>query len=76
MRNVIKRCGVIFIVGPVFIIGLLLNLFMWSTCIIWGPIYYIITGRDPIDDVFNRFPVEYSFKFTDWYFKKFNLDKL
>ena len=68
MKNVIKRAGVIFILGPAFIFCIILNLIMWSLVIIWGPIYYIVTGNDPleIDTLFN-----WSYNFADWYIKKF-----
>ena len=69
IKNVIKRCGVVFIVGPVFILGFSLNVLMWLTVIVWGPIYYIITGNDP--GIIEESPLDTSWKFSDWYFKHF-----
>lgn len=72
MKNVIKRCGVIFICGPMFIIGCLFNIILWFTCIIWGPIYYIITGNDPVNvDIL----LDFASDFKDWYLEKFGPDE-
>jgi len=73
MKNVIKRFGVVFIVGPIWIICLLLNLIMWGTALIWGVIYYIITGNCPFDIEIT--PINIAKNFTDWYIKRFNLDE-
>lgn len=72
MKNVIKRCGIVFILGPVFMFCLLINLILWFTCIIWGPIYYIITGNDPIN--FDTF-LDFANYFKDWYLEKFGPDE-
>ena len=69
--KIFKRVGVVFFCGPVFIIGLLSHIFLVLTAIIWGPIYYIITGNDPID-VDGTYPLDLSEKIIDWYFIYFN----
>lgn len=63
--KVFKRIGVVFFCGPIFIIGITI------TAIIWGPIYYIITGNDPID-VDGTYPLDLSEKIIDWYFNHFD----
>ena len=45
-----KRFIEVFICGPIFIIGILLNIIFVVSVIIWGPIYYIITGKDPLEE--------------------------
>ena len=70
--KVFKRIGVVFFCGPVFIIGLVLHVILIFIAIIWGPIYYIITGKDPIDDDEWTFPLHLSEKIIDWYYKHFN----
>lgn len=69
--KVFKRTGVVFFCGPVFIIGIILHLVLIVTVIIWGPIYYIITGNDPID-VDGTYPLDLSEKIIDWYFNHFD----
>ena len=70
--KIFKRTGVVFFCGPVFIIGLLLHIFLVLTAIIWGPIYYIITGNDITDMDDWTFPMRISEKIIDRYFNNFN----
>ena len=70
--KIFKRAGVVFFCGPVFIIGFLLHVILVLTVIIWGPIYYIITGNDPLDDDCWTYFLDLSEKIDDWYFKHFN----
>jgi len=74
IKNVIKRTGVIFILGPVFILALPLSLILWVSTIIWGPFYYIFTGRDPMALIFDDNPFNWIFSFADWYMEKFGPD--
>ena len=69
--KIFKRIGVVFFCGPVFIIGFLLHIILVFTAIIWGPIYYIITGNDPIGDDWS-YPLDLSEKIIDWYLNHFN----
>ena len=69
MKNVIKRCGVIFILGPIFVIFFILDMLMFFTIIVWGPIYYIITGNNPLTTEF------FSERFKSWYLEKFGPDE-
>lgn len=71
MKNVIKRCGVVFIFFPLFICCLFINIIIWISTIIWGPFYYIITGNDPLNLKFEF----YGERFNDWYFNKFGPDE-
>jgi len=48
--KMIKRAGLVFIIFPIFILCIILNVIFWMLGIIWGPIYYIITGKDPINE--------------------------
>ena len=66
-----KRIGVVFFCGPIFIIGFVLHMFLVLTAIIWGPIYYIITGNDPMDGDWS-YPLDLTEKIIDWYFNHFN----
>lgn len=70
--KIFKRIGVVFFCGPICIIGFILHIFLVLTAVIWGPIYYIITGNDlqNLDDW--TFPMCIAFKIMDWYFKHFN----
>lgn len=70
--KVFKRAGVVFFCGPVFIIGIILHIVLLVTVIIWGPIYYIITGNDPTIDVDESYPLDLSEKIIDWYFNHFD----
>ena len=72
MKNVIKRCGVIFILGPIFVIFFVLNILMFFTTIVWGPIYYIITGNDPLT---TEYLFTFAERFSDWYLEKFGPDE-
>ena len=69
--KIFNRIGVVFFCGPVFIIGIILHLILIFTVIIWGPIYYIITGNDPIDSDWS-YPLDLSEKIIDWYFNHFD----
>lgn len=69
--KIFKRIGVVLFCGPVFIIGLLSHICLVLTVIIWGPIYYIITGNDPIDSDLT-YPLDLTEKIIDWYFIYFN----
>jgi hypothetical protein len=69
--KIFKRIGVVFFCGPVFIIGIILHIVLIFTVIIWGPIYYIITGNDPIA-VDGSYPLDLSEKIIDWYFNHFD----
>ena len=71
MKNVIKRCGVVFILGPIIIISLLFNLVLIISMMFWGPFYYIITGNDPlnIDSLF------FLDDIRNWYLKNFGPDE-
>lgn len=69
--KIFNRIGVVFFCGPVFIIGIILHVFLLMTSIIWGPIYYIITGNDPIDSDWS-YPLDLSEKIIDWYFNHFD----
>jgi hypothetical protein len=70
--KIFKRIGVVFFCGPVFIIGLVLHIILIFTAIIWGPIYYIITGNDLTDVDDWTFPMHIASKIINWYFKHFN----
>lgn len=69
--KIFKRAGVVFFCGPVFIIGWLLHIILIFSVIIWGPIFYIITGDDPMDDDCS-YPLNLAGKIVDWYFDHFN----
>lgn len=69
MKNVIKRCGVVFICGLIFI----LNMILWGTCIIWGPILYIITGINPVNIEISH--LDFASVLVDWYLKNFGPDE-
>lgn len=71
MKNVIKRCGVVFILGPIIIISLVLNTVIIALIIFWGPIYYIITGNNPLDVE----PLFFLNGIRDWYLEKFGPDE-
>lgn len=45
-----KRFVKVYIIGPIFIIAIILNILFWLTFIIWVPIYYVITGKDPMQE--------------------------
>ena len=70
--KIFKRIGVVFFCGPVFIIGIILHIVLIFTVIIWGPIYYIITGYDPIDSDWSSYPLDLSEKIIDCYFNHFD----
>ena len=49
-KNVIKRTGVIFILGPIWITFMLLQMVIVVLTPAWGIFYYIFTGNDPIEE--------------------------
>ena len=67
----IKRAGVIFILYPVWILCIILHVVFIVTSVIWGPIYYIITGLDPMEDNITFFFIMFAESFHDWYMNKF-----
>jgi len=66
-----KRFVEVFICGPIFIIGILLNIIFVITAIIWGPIYYIITGKDPLEEENVFFFYSVADKITFFILKRF-----
>jgi hypothetical protein len=48
------------------IFGIIGTVFLLSTTPIWGFIYYIITGDDPVNNDFEFFCWEKAMKFMDW----------
>jgi hypothetical protein len=48
--KMIKRAGLVFVIFPIHFICMILNIAYWIAGIIWCPIYYIITGKDPINE--------------------------
>ena len=71
MKNVIKRAGIIFILGPIFIFSIVISPIIWGSTIIWAPFYYIFTGKDPLNILFNDNPFRFIFSFANWYMKNF-----
>ena len=67
----IRRFGIVFILYPVFILCCLLHIVFVMTCAIWGPIYYIITGLDPLEQDIIFFFINIASDFYDWYINKF-----
>lgn len=65
-----KRFIEVFICGPIFIICLLLNIAFVVSSILWGPIYYIITGDDPICEDIMEFFFNVGINITDFIYKK------
>ena len=66
----IRRFGVIFILYPIFILCYILHILFVMTCAIWGPIYYIITGLDPLEQDIIFFFINVASDFYDWYIEK------
>ena len=64
----IKRAGLVFIIFPIFILCMILNVIFWMLGIIWCPIYYIITGKDPINEEMAFF-YNLGDNIWDWYIK-------
>ena len=67
-----KRFIEVFICGPIFIIGILLNIIFVVSAIIWGPIYYIITGKDPLEEENALFFYSVADKITFFILKRFS----
>ena len=56
--GIVTFCSILFgVVGTIFIL---------ATTLIWGFIYYIITGDDPVDSDFEFFCWDKAMKFSDW----------
>ena len=56
--GIVTFCSILFgVIGTIFIL---------ATTPIWGFIYYIITGDDPIDEDSGFFCWKYAMKFSDW----------
>lgn len=45
-----KRFIEVFICGPLFLIFIIINIIFVVSSVVWGPIYYIITGDDPLKE--------------------------
>ena len=45
-----KRFVEVFICGPILIMFTIFNIIFVISAAIWGPIYYIFTGSDPLKD--------------------------
>ena len=71
--DVIKRLGLVTIVVPFFVLCLVLNIVYIVLSLIWGPIYYIITGNDPWNNEDMPFLFIIGESAIEWYMKKFNL---
>lgn len=65
-----KRFIEVFICIPIFIICLLLNIAFVISSILWGPIYYIITGNDPIREDIMEFFFNVGINITDFIYRK------
>lgn len=56
--GIVIFCSILFgVIGTIFIL---------ATTPIWGFIYYIITGDDPVDNDFEFFCWDKALKFADW----------
>lgn len=74
IRNVIKRIGLVFIIVPIWVICILLNIIFCVLLIFWGPIYYIIIGKDPFRENILGMFLEIGFSIADWYIRVTNLE--
>ena len=45
-----KRFVEVFICGPLFIMFIIFDIIFVISGVIWGPIYYIFTGSDPLNE--------------------------
>lgn len=45
-----KRFVEVFICSPIFIICIIFNIIFVVSAAIWGPIYYVFTGSDPLKE--------------------------
>lgn len=70
----IRRLFAVLGVLPTMTLGIILNIVWVITSVIWGPIYYIITGEDPITEERFTLFIDISTKISDWILKKFNLE--
>jgi hypothetical protein len=64
--GIVTFCSILF--------GTIGTLFLLATTPIWMFIYYIITGKDPINEDFGFFCWKYAMKFADWSRLKLNLE--
>lgn len=71
--DVIKRLGLVTIIVPFFVLCLVLNIVYIVLSLIWGPIYYIITGNDPWNNENMAFLFIIGESAIEWYMKKFNV---
>lgn len=67
-----KRFIEVFICGPIFIIGILLNIIIVASTLIWGPIYYIFTGNDPLQEEISLYFCKLAGDINDFILKHFN----
>lgn len=71
--DVIKRLGLVIIVVSFFIPCSILTTVLILLSLIWGPVYYIITGNDPWNNKNMTFLFDIGENAIEWYMKKFNL---
>ena len=67
-----KRFIEVFVCGPIFIIGILLNIIIVASTLIWGPIYYIFTGNDPLQEEISLYFCKLARDISDFILKHFN----
>ena len=68
-----KRFIEVFLCGPIFIICTMLNVvFFVSAIILWGPIYYIFTGKDPLQEEISLYFCKLARDISDFILKHFN----
>lgn len=65
-----KRFVEVFICAPIFIICIIFNIIFVVSAIIWGPIYYVITGADPLTEDLTFFWYEKGDKLVHYILKK------
>lgn len=65
-----KRFIEVFICCPIFIICIILNIAFVISALLWGPIYYIITGNDPLCEDISLFFFNVGENITDFIDRK------
>ena len=61
-----KRFLEVFFIWPIILILLILNILLILTAFVWGPIYYIFTGNDPLSEDLMGFNI------ISFFYNKFN----
>lgn len=70
----LKRFSFVIVMGSSILFAIFGTLLVVLSFPLWGFIYFIITGGDPLKDEIFEFTWETTFKFMKWYSDKIGIE--